>query len=217
MTASKRRFVLAAVAALLCGWSRAAAGQRGGVTLGANLGYSRSDVAGADARQVESRTATLAGAFVRIPFADWISLQPEVLFSRKGGTTTATLPAQSTPSSLDFEFVYLEIPFLLRLRTPAIGHAIRPMAFGGAAAGFDIGCDINITQSAARVRGSCQDAGLHTTSVDFSAVAGGGFEIQLGNSFLGIEARYSASLRPVFENNLDLKNRQFGLLLEVPF
>jgi hypothetical protein len=199
-------------------WARPAPGQqRGGVTMGGIFGYSRAGLSGSDAQSVNSRTSTLAGAYIRIPVASWSALEPEVLFSRKGGTTTATLPGQATPSQLDFEFVYIELPLLFRVSGPAISGLVRPMAFGGPAVSFDIGCDINVNQSSSLVRGTCQEAGLQPTSVDASMVAGGGIDLHLGNSTLGLEVRYSWSLRPVFQNDVDIKNHQFGLLLEVPF
>jgi hypothetical protein len=214
----KRRLLSALVLGVTMFGARPAAGQqRGGVTLGGIFGYSRAGLSGSDAQNVSSRTSTLAGAFIRIPVAEWFAVEPEILFSRKGGTTTATLPAAATPSQLDFEFVYVELPLLLRARAPAIRGIFRPMVFGGPAVSFDIGCDINVNQSSSAVRGTCQEAGLQPTSVDASMVAGGGLDLRLGNSSLGLEVRYSWSLRPVFQNDVDIKNHQFGLLLEVPF
>ena len=186
--------------------------QHGNVSLGAIIGYSRANLTGSDAGNLTSRAATLAGAFVRIPAASWFAVEPELLFARKGGQTAA-LPGQV--GQLDFEFVYLETPILARFRGPKLGKYVRPFAFGGPAAAFLIGCDVQVIGTAAGQRVACDASSV--PSVDVTAVVGGGFEFGVGNSVLGIEARYSLGLRRVTEQDLDIRNTLWGILAEIPF
>ena len=186
--------------------------QHGNVSLGAIIGYSRANLTGSDAGNLTSRAATLAGAFVRIPAASWFAVEPELLFARKGGET-AVLPGQT--GQLGFEFVYLETPILARFRGPKLGKYVRPFAFGGPAAAFLIACDVQVTGAASNQRVACDQSSV--PSIDASAVVGGGFEFGVGNSVLGIEARYSFGLRRVTEQDLDIKNALWGILAEIPF
>ena len=186
--------------------------QRGSVSLGALIGYSRAGLIGSDAQGLTSSAATLAGAYVRIPVASWFAVEPELLFARKGGTSVA-LPGQT--GDLDFEFVYLEAPILARLRGPLVGNFIRPVLFAGPSVAFIIGCDVQLNSASGPVRQPCDTASV--TSVDASAVLGGGFEFGLGNSVLGIEFRYIRGLRQVTTQPLDIKNSLWGILVEIPF
>jgi hypothetical protein len=186
--------------------------QHGNVSLGAIIGYSRANLTGTDAGNLTSRAATLAGAFVRIPAASWFAVEPELLFARKGGVTAA-LPGQT--GQLDFEFVYLETPILARFRGPKLGKYVRPFAFGGPAAAFLIGCDVQVIGTAAGQRAACDASSV--PSIDATAVVGGGFEFGVGNSVLGIEVRYSLGLRRITEQDLDIRNSLWGILAEIPF
>ena len=197
--------------ALVIAFPAPGAAQHGNVSLGAIIGYSRATLTGSDAGGLTSRAATLAGAFVRIPAASWFAVEPELLFARKGGETAA-LPGGGT---LDFEFVYLETPILARFRGPRLGKYVRPFAFGGPAAAFLIGCDVQATGTAGGQRQACDASSV--PSIDATAVVGGGFEFGVGNSVLGIEARYSLGLRGITEQNLDIRNSLWGILAEIPF
>ena len=188
------------------------AAQHGNVSLGAIIGYSRASLTGSDAGGLTSRAATLAGAFVRIPAASWFAVEPELLFARKGGET-ASLPGGG--GTLDFEFVYLETPILARFRGPRLGKYVRPFAFGGPAAAFLIGCDVQAIGTAGGQRQACDASSV--PSIDATAVVGGGFEFGVGNSVLGIEARYSLGLRGITEQGLDIRNSLWGILAEIPF
>src|SRR5512146_2452146 len=53
--------------------------------VGAEVGYSRSDLTGSDARRLRSRQGALTGVFLQMPLGGPLSLRPEVLFALKGG------------------------------------------------------------------------------------------------------------------------------------
>ena len=207
-----KRYSLALVLLLMLSRPTIGAAQLGSVSLGALIGYSRAGLVGDDAQGLTSSAATLAGAYVRIPVASWFAVEPELLFARKGGSSLA-LPGQTT-GDLDFEFVYLEVPVLARFAT-VLGKFIRPVLFAGPSVAFIIGCDVQLNGAGGPVRQPCDTASV--TSVDASAVIGGGFELGLGNSVLGVEFRYIRGLRQVTTQPLDIKNSLWGILAEIPF
>ena len=104
--------------------------------VGAEVGYSRSDLGGADAQRVRSRQGALTGVFLVAPLAGPISLRPEILFALKGGRTQADVAGGGTVE-LDIELAYIEMPLLLKLG--AWRGRFRPMVFGGPAPALQIG------------------------------------------------------------------------------
>jgi outer membrane protein with beta-barrel domain len=184
--------------------------------VGAQVGFSRSDLRGADAEQLGSREAALTGVYLLLPVSGWLSVRPEVLFALKGGRTDAQVRSgASTPS--DLELAYLEIPLLLRANTTH--GSIRPLVFGGLAPALNIGCDVQSTDPSigGETRKSCADAGIQSVrSVDVGFVAGAGVEFRWPQSALALEARYTGGLQSVI-SGFDVKNRQIGVLLALTF
>src|SRR5512138_1590698 len=54
-------------------------------TVGAEVGYSRTNLGGGDADQLGSRQGALTGVYLQLPLGGRLSLRPEVLFALKGG------------------------------------------------------------------------------------------------------------------------------------
>src|SRR5262245_26962478 len=91
-----------------------------GVKLGAN--FSKAIVDSDTEASLDSRSGFVAGAFVRFGMHGF-ALQPEVVFSMKGGQQ----PAGSDQFALKLN--YLEVPLLLRLAVP-VGH-VAPFLVAG--------------------------------------------------------------------------------------
>lgn len=98
--------------------------------VGAEVGYSRSDLGGPDAQRVRSRQGALTGVFLLAPLAGPVSLRPEILFALKGGRAQASVEGGGT-TELDIELAYIEMPLLLKLGVRR--GRFRPMVFGGPA------------------------------------------------------------------------------------
>jgi len=92
--------------------------------------------------------------------------------------------------------------------------SIRPVLFGGPALAIQIGCDFSFSDG---TRSTCgQDSLNMVRSWDFGLVAGGGVEKRLRRATIALEARYTAGTRSILED-VDIRNRAFGLLLAVTF
>jgi len=182
--------------------------------VGAEVGYSRSDLVGASAQRVESRQGALTGVYLQVPLKPPVFLRTEVLFALKGGRTQAVVDS-GAPRDLDIGLAYIEVPVLLRLA--ATRGRFRPVIFGGAAPSLQIGCDLQVIDPNTPVRATCSETDVPPfRQFDVGLVGGGGIEIRWPQSALALEARYTAGLRSVLPG-LTVRNRAFGVVLALTF
>lgn len=183
-------------------------------TVGAQVGYSRSDLGGPDAQRVRSRQGALTGVYLQMPVGGPLSLRPEVLFALKGGRAQAIV-AGGNPVQLDIGLAYIEMPVLLRA---GVGRGrFRPLLFGGPAPALQIGCDLQIVDPNTPVRAACDETTLPPfRQFDVGVVLGGGLEVRWPQSALSLEARYTTGLRSVL-NAVDVRNRAVGVVLALTF
>lgn len=189
------------------------AAQRPRPAVGAHVGYSRSDISGADADQIRSRQGALTGVFLQFPVNRALAVRPELLFSLKGGRTAAAIEGGGS-ATLDIELAYLELPLLAHF-SPPVGR-YRPVLFAGPAPSLQIGCDLQLVIEPEPRRLTCNEADISFREWDFGLVAGGGVEAHLNRSTVALEARYTAGLRSILED-LRVQNRSFALLLALTF
>jgi hypothetical protein len=182
-------------------------------TVGAELGYSRSDLRGADATGITARQGALTGVYLDAPLVGRLSFRPELLFALKGGRATTDLPGGGT-ALLDIELAYIEMPILLKV-TP-LRRRLRPVVFAGPAPALQIGCDFQVILPNQPVSATCAEAGFSVRDLDLGLVAGAGFEIRWGLSALALETRYTSGLRSILKG-AEVRNRAFGLVLVLTF
>jgi len=182
--------------------------------VGAEVGYSRTDLVGGDAQRVQSRQGALTGLYLQTPLRGPLFLRSEILFALKGGRTQAAVEGGGT-AELDIGLAYLELPVLLR--TGVTRGRFRPMVFAGPAPSLQIGCDLQVIVPNAPVRASCDETNVPPfRGFDVGMVAGGGLEVRWPASALALEARYTAGLRSVLDG-VDVRNRAFGVVLALTF
>lgn len=191
-----------------------AAAQRDRTVVGGQVGYARSwisttsDSLNADS---ENRQGAFVGLFVRMRIFKWVSLQPEVDLTIKGGT----YPLPGTPAGFktNVEFGYLELPLLVRF-APSLsgkGRGFRPVVFGGASAGFDLGCTVATTNPVDSIAlTGCEDT---FRSLEWSWLVGGGVQWNLQGVSLGLEGRYMEAINSFTDSPLEPKNHLFAILL----
>ena len=110
--------------------------------------------------------------------------------------------------------LHLELPLLARASIPT--GAVRPVLFAGPAVAIQIGCDFTFGPTDS-TRATCgQDTLTNVREWDFGLVAGGGLEMRLRRATIALEARYTTGRRSILED-LELKNRSFGLVLALLF
>jgi hypothetical protein len=198
---------------LLAAPAGVAAAQGPRSTVGAELGYSRSDLRGADATGIEARQGALTGVYLEAPLVGRLSLRPELLFALKGGRATTDVEGGGT-ALLDIELAYIEMPILFKV-TP-IRRRIRPVLFAGPAPALQIGCDFQVTLPGQPVSPTCTEAGFAVRELDLGLVAGAGLEIRWPQSALALEARYTSGLRSILDG-AEVRNRAFGVVFALTF
>jgi hypothetical protein len=187
--------------------------QRPRAAVGAEVGYSRSHLAGTDASGTEGRQGAQTGVFLDFPVAGGLAARPELLFSLRGGRVLATLEGGGS-ATLDIEIAYIELPMLAHF-APVIGR-YRPVLFAGPAPALQIGCDLQLIVQPAPLQVTCNEAEIRFRDWDFGLVVGGGVEAHLNRATLALEARYTAGIRPILED-VAIHNRSFSILLALTF
>jgi hypothetical protein len=183
-------------------------------SVGGEVGYSRSDLGGPDAQRVRSRQGALTGVYIQVPLTGPLSIRPEILFALKGGRVQTDVEGGGTVE-LDVGLAYLELPVLVRAG-PRRGR-FRPVVFGGPAPSLQIGCDLQIADPNTPILPTCEETDLPAfRQFDVGLVAGGGLEMRWPQSALALEARYTTGLRSVL-NDVDVRNRSFGIVLSLTF
>jgi hypothetical protein len=191
----------------------AARAQERRASVGAEVGYSRSDLGGPDAQQLRSRQGALTGVYLDLPIRGGFGVRPELLFALKGGR--AETAGEGGTTLLDIELAYVEMPLLVRLQWPRGRY--RPVIFGGPAPAVQIGCDLRVVLPGQEVRATCADPTVTLfRDLDFGLVAGGGVEARFSQAALALEARYTTGLRSAL-TTADVRNRALGVLLALTF
>jgi hypothetical protein len=187
--------------------ARPAGAQRSPKAVGFQAGYANAglEIEGlGDA--LESRAGAFVGVYFRARVLPWLTLQPELDFTIKGGQIPSggLLPVEFVRLDLGV----LEVPLIARISTPYRRESIRPVLFGGASVGFEIGCSRTlVTQTQVRSiecdgsgtitvgEGTVDVAPIEVSSPDVSWVLGGGIQWERKDINIGLEARYQRGLR----------------------
>ena len=227
MSAHNRRRIgrrAATLGVALCLAAGSAAAQRGAAA-GAEVGYSRADLIGANADIVESKEGAITGVYLHFPVSTVVAIRPELLFSLRGGRTVVGIAGTDGFGVIDLELSYLELPLLARLVWPR--GKVRPAVFGGPSVALRIGCDLLTLIAADTSRSTCGEekdeedpAFLDVDQIrgwDLGWVAGAAVELYLSRTTLSVQGRYTQGLRSVVETGVDLKNRGAALLFGITF
>jgi hypothetical protein len=182
-------------------------------SVGAEVGFSRSDLGGANALRVESRQGAITGVYLQVPVKPPVFVRTEVLFALKGGRTQVVVDSGAV-RDLDIGLACIEMPVLIR--AAATRGRFRPVVFGGAAPSLQIGCDLQVIDPNAPVSATCAETDVQFRTFDIGVVGGGGVEIRWPQSALALEARYTAGLRSVLPG-VTARNRAFGVVLALTF
>jgi hypothetical protein len=203
-----------ALLVLLCTTPSGAVAQRDRTVVGGQVGYARSWISttsdSLNARS-EDRQGAFVGLFVRTRLFKWVSLQPEIDLTIKGGTYQ--LPGTLAGYQTNLEFGYLELPLLVRF-APSLngkGRGFRPVVFAGASAGVDLGCTVATTNPVDSIALTGCDATFR--SVEWSWLVGGGIQWNLQGVSLGLEGRYMQAITSFTDSPLEPKNHLFAILL----
>lgn len=140
----------------------------------------------------DTRAGIGAGFTAGIPLSPHVSLQPEVLYVRKGAKTTFELTnSQGTvlsSMSVTYAIDYLEIPLLLRVGVPTSG-SVEPYFIGGPSVGFKVSEELRF--------GDASETWDRVSTSDFGLAIGAGLEMGRGRTRWLLEARYTVGLTDI--------------------
>lgn len=181
-----------------------------GIRLGVKGGVASSTVYGdaVDDEEVGSLTRFVGGAFVEFGIAPLLSIQPELLYSLKGGASEGVADAG------ELRLAYIEIPVLAKITLG--GAPLRPSIFAGPAVAFNTSCEFEEVASPAVECDAIPDEdAVEPKSAEFSAIFGLGFAQSLGPVAFVVDGRYNVGLSSAFDGDDAIKNRAFTLLAGV--
>jgi hypothetical protein len=201
--------VLGLLLALTLATPSAAAAQGFGILGGVTF----ADLTGDDAEANWDRSnGFLAGAFVRIPLGDVITVQPEVQYVRKGAE------GEGAGGDEAVKLDYLDVPVFLSFGLPtSFGFHV----LAGPNFSFEIGCDQDIDPIVGgEINRDCdQDAGFDDRKSFVSAVAvGAGLDLPLGGAGLFIDGRFVIDLESIRDGgDIDVRNQVFEIVAGLSF
>lgn len=152
--------------------------------VGLIAGVSRTAFTGAGSTDVPWRTSALAGALVEIPTDRILSLRVEAYVSTKGSPQVRTGLGDARRQDA-LRLVYLQLPVLVQLQTPA-GVPLRSRTFFGVSSAVPVSCKV-------ANRGCGGVDHFQLVSYDFGVLFGAEIDFR----GLGIGARYEAGMTSV--------------------
>jgi hypothetical protein len=202
------RPVALVVAALVLSAPPASA-QRSTRAVGFQAGYASSRLVTESLDALESRQGAFVGVYYRARVLSWLTLQPEVNFTIKGGEVPLG-DVTSSLQSLSLDLGVLEVPLLVKVAPPDRRESLRPFVFGGASLGLEVGCSRTLVGSATVLSEDSNDSEILTLgadtlevgpltvpSPDVSWVVGAGLQWERKDIGIGLEARFQRGLRQV--------------------
>lgn len=213
-----------AAAALLLGALPAAA-QRSPRAVGFQAGYANARLRTEGFEALTSREGAYVGVYYRARILSWLTLQPEVDFTIKGGE----VPLGSLTTSVDalsLDLGVLEIPVLVKVSPPYRRESIRPFVFGGASLGLEVGCTRTLVGESQVRSVECSASEtltfgddtlvvnpLKIPSPEVSWIVGAGIQWELKDIGIGLEARYQRGTRQVLPISATVRNEMWAILL----
>ena len=177
------------------------------VRAGIKGGVSSATLSGDGVDGAGSLTGFVGGAFVRFPLGGMVSLQPELLYARRGASDTEIEEADAS-----LKLSYLELPVLLHVGIPT-GTAFRPHLFAGPYFAYRTGGTIEASAEGVTVEIDCDDDDFDLEKTDIGLQFGAGFDYDFGGFALVVDGRYGLGLTSLSDaEDADAKNRAFSFM-----
>ena len=148
-------------------------------------------------------TAIYFGVYAEIPVSETFSIQPELLYSKQGGTQDGSLVFQEANVNYEstFNLSYLTVPIMAKFYV-AKGLSLE----AGPQIGFLLKSEFDIeVNNALFASSTTEDVKDFTKSNDFAFNIGAGYQL---NSGLNFNLRYNIGLTDAYED-IDAKNNVF--------
>ena len=191
-----------------------------GLRVGPKAGWNLTSLRGNDVRSSDSNAAYYWGAFADYAVNDFLSIQPEFLFSEKSAVAREQrviffgLSKEMTSLKFDSRLKYFEIPVMAKLTFP-VHDMIKPDLFFGPSVAMKVGGNYKVTYE---TESEVFETQFHK-SADFGLVFGGGADFTLGTGRISLDIRYYRGLTTIddspgeLEGPFDIKTRVVSLML----
>jgi len=157
--------------------------------IGSTFGYGRSTLRLGDLR-VQAIGGVYFGFLVHAHLGAPFAMQPELIFTRRGGQELATR-RDSTVRVL-LEQVYLDFPLLASLELPFPAGRVRPHVYAGFAPAIRLGCDVQVVAGSPQEPPACSDQDFERMrGVDFGVAYGGGVDVRFPRITLRGDLRWT--------------------------
>ena len=181
------------------------------VQFGLRVGGNSAKLTGDDLKDIEatvkSKVGFVGGVFLAFNLGKMITIEPEILYTMKGGTVEDTAGEYSEKVSGD----YLEIPLLIKVKLPF--GSVRPVIFAGPAVGFKLREKYELNGEELPLEEKI------LKNNDYGAIFGAGLDI--GRHFM-IDVRYSLGLQKIITavdegTSPDIKNGVWSATIGIAF
>lgn len=159
----------------------------GEVSFGAKAGFAVSNITETPEEWEDDtsfRAGFAGGAFLNYAVTPAFSLQPELLYVSRG--VKSTLYDDLVLVELEASFDYVELPVLAKYSFLQ-GKDFRPCVYAGPCVAFAVGSELEVS---ALLFSAGVDFSSLTHTTDFAAVAGAGFDYEMGGGTLTFDARF---------------------------
>jgi hypothetical protein len=184
------RFIGGTLALALLAGTAGAQTPEGTWDIGLTAGVNVATISGNDTDDAEWRSDFMGGLSLNWGIGPTLSLQPELLYSRKGA---------KAEGGGTLKLGYIEVPVLVKFATGA-STQMRPAFFFGPSIGFNVSCDESLSGSVS------SDCGDDIKSTDFGVVGGIGFDV----GAMGVFVRFTQGLTKLADD-FDAMNRVITL------
>jgi hypothetical protein len=172
-----------------------------GLAIGPKAGVSISTLRGADLDNIESRASWLAGAFINAQITPVFTIQPEIIFTKKGAEFMSNNVRRNIKVS------YFEVPVLAKFRLP-IGDVVFPHILVGPNFSFRTNINYSSYDTNSGTVITTNDTDIKKS--DVGAIVGAGLDIQTRNSgiFFTIDGRYGFGFNNInrADDTIEIKN-----------
>jgi len=187
-----------------------------GITGGLKIGMNSAKLHGEDIKEMEeelgeelkSKWGLCAGGFIRFNISETFAIQPEVLYTMKGGKFEETIDGETMKFEMNFS--YLEIPVLLKLTIPTPG-GIKPSLFAGPALAIKLSGKEKLVYAGETIE---EEDIEEMKDTDFGLIIGAG--VDFWN--LTVDLRYVLGLNTFStEEDVDAKHGVISLIVGYSF
>ena len=186
-----------------------AQGWQAGGKVGASVATLQRDVTRTGDDPFATRTGRTAGLFAVRPVRDPVFLQIELLFTEKGGSLPFRDPGIIQGSaSTRYQFHYLDVPVLMRVRGPRVGRAVLH-AMAGPTLSLRLSARQQTVFHLISAQGVERDLGDEMKRYDLGFTVAGGTEI----GRMLFDARYTWGIADVLVEGSGAAVRNRGLLV----